>query len=74
VIHMSASERAAAAKAIGELADNLREDRESWENPTLEGYLDALERWLDDYGRSHPLVEPSWEFIGFMLQSAKIYE
>ena len=61
-------------KELGRLADDLRENRENWENQTLEDYLDALERWLDDYARQYKLTEPSWGFIVLMLGAGKVYE
>jgi hypothetical protein len=62
----------------------LRRDRladpESWENPTLARYLDALAAWPEgpDASFAHfdeavPLL-PSWQVFGEMLLAAKIYE
>jgi hypothetical protein len=55
-------------------------NREDWENPTLETYLAALARWLEDsdgyyrnQGRPVP-AEPSWRDVADMLMAAKMYE
>jgi hypothetical protein len=62
------------------LAEDLTTNRESWENPTLERYLEALASWLEDsegyyrnQGRPVP-TEPSWRDVAEMLMAAKMYE
>ena len=51
------------------LAEDLSEEREGWENPTLETYLAALASWFEDsdgYYRNQgrPVsVEPSWRDV-----------
>ena len=68
------------ADLIDQLSDNLKEDPESWENPDLDRFLDALAAWtrdMDGYfmNRGEPLPEaPSWELFAHMLLAAKIYE
>jgi len=59
--------------AIHKLLANLEQNPESWENPTLERYLEAMGAWLEGYGNKHNPA-PSWEFIIQMLEAAKIYE
>lgn len=54
------------------LAD-LSRDRSSWENPSLERYLDAMAAWLDS-ARMRDTEKPSWELICEMLEAAKVYE
>ena len=58
---------------IEKLSNDLRENPESWENPTLERYLEAMGAWLEAWDRKHH-PEPSWELIKEMLEAAKIYE
>ena len=65
---------------IEALVRDLREKPTGWENPTLEGYLSALARWLEDsdgvyqnQGRPIP-ANPSWRNVGEMLIAATIYE
>jgi hypothetical protein len=62
------------------LAEDLTANRERWENPTLDRYLDALAAWLEDsdgyyrnQGRPVP-AEPSWRDVADMLMAASIYE
>jgi hypothetical protein len=62
------------------LAEDLSENRDGWENPTLETYLAALASWVEDsegyyrnQGRAVP-VEPSWRDVAEMLMAATMYE
>ena len=59
--------------AIENLLENLEENRDSWENPTLPRYLEAMGSWLEDDGNKYNPT-PSWDFIIEMLSAAKIYE
>ncbi|MFN0064106.1 MAG: hypothetical protein ACKVPX_16485 [Myxococcaceae bacterium] len=44
-----------------------------WENPSLDGYLEALHAWTDDVGDR--IREPlSWRTFADMLYAAKSYE
>ena len=65
--------------------DALREDLhtsddDSWENPTLERYLEALSAWIRDmpgYFKNQGIAEPrepSWGLVAKILHAAKIYE
>jgi hypothetical protein len=62
------------------LVEDLRTQREEWENDDLESYLEALAAWtadLDGYCRSaeRPLPEqPDWKLLGEMLLAARVYE
>jgi hypothetical protein len=69
-----AATRVDVVKALEALLQNLDQNRESWENPTLERYLEAMGAWVQDWGNKYNVVEPSWEFVVMMLQAAKIYE
>jgi hypothetical protein len=62
------------------LHDLTENDPTSWENPTLERFLDALARWLEDsdwYYKNAGLDvprTPSWKSIAEMLLAATMYE
>jgi hypothetical protein len=62
-----------AVSAIRKLVADLEHDPGSWENPTLDRYLDARAAWLEGYGNKHNPT-PSWDFIIEMLGAARIYE
>ncbi len=72
--------RADLARFIGELAEESRTTSASWENGTLERYLEALDAWTADMGgyfrnRDEPEPsEPSWGLIALMLTAAVGYE
>ena len=58
---------------IRSLLSELQEKPDSWENPSLARYLDAMAAWLEDSGRKSN-QPPSWDLIIDMLKAAKIYE
>ena len=58
---------------IDEIASSLADDPKSWENITLERYLDAMHRWLDDIGDTFDDL-PKWDFVALLLGAAKVYE
>lgn len=65
---------------IESMAQELKENPERWENPTLDRYLEALASWLTDsqgyyqnMGLKEP-VAPSWKDVADMLLAARIYE
>ena len=60
-------------KTLDELLDDLSKNPESWENPTLDRYLEAMRAWISDSGKKYD-QQPSWELISDMLKAAKIYE
>lgn len=59
--------------AIRNLLVDLKENPDSWENPTLERYLDAMAAWVESSGKKHnqPLT---WDLVVEMFEAAKIYE
>jgi hypothetical protein len=70
---------------LADFVDALREDLrtsddDSWENPTLERYLEALAAWIRDmpgYFKNQGIAEPgepSWRLVATILHAAKIYE
>jgi hypothetical protein len=60
-------------QTIRHLLAQLKDNPDSWENPTLDRYLDGMAAWLEDSGRKYdrPL---SWDVVIEMLEAAKIYE
>ena len=58
---------------IEEILVDLKANPDSWENPSIERYLDAMGRSLEGYGNKHN-PQPSWDLIIQMLEAAKIYE
>jgi hypothetical protein len=67
------------ADFVAYLRDDLADDLDSWENPTLERFLDAMEAWLRDARRYNEGIkgksfEPSWKMFADILYAAKIYE
>ena len=68
------------ADFVQALRDDLMTDPQSWENATLERFLEALAAWIRDMdgsfqneGMSMPM-QPSWRLVGDMLLAAKLYE
>ena len=72
--------RAELVEFIRELAIDLRDKPDGWENDSLESYLEALAAWTQDMegylanaGRD-PTAEASWRIFGEMLIAARVYE
>lgn len=68
------------AEFVRELSADLAADPESWENSTLDRFLEAMEAWirtLDGYAANtddeSPRV-PSWRTFARILAAAKVYE
>jgi hypothetical protein len=65
---------------VSALRRNLDEDPDSWENPTLDRYLQAMEAWMGSmenyYGNTGqtPPTTPTWRTIADILYASKIYE
>lgn len=64
---------------IAVLRADLNAHMESWENPTLESFLESMAAWLaaTDYlekSRGDVGECPSWKTIANMLYAAKMYE
>ncbi|WP_204903114.1 DUF7660 family protein [Pseudomonas syringae] len=62
------------------LQKDLKLNREEWENPTLERFLDAMEAWVRamnfyaiNSGDEEALI-PSWQTFAKILFASKIYE
>jgi len=62
---------------IEELLQDLRENSDSWENPDLPKFLEALAAWTNDMSgnsRRRLPTAPEWKTFAEMLVAAKIYE
>jgi len=65
---------------VDTLADDLRDNKNSWENPHLESFLRALAAWvtdMDNYYKNMNIPEPqniNWSVIVDMLMAARVYE
>ena len=68
------------ADFVYKLLNDLREDSDSWENHTLERFLEALAAWVEDmdgYYKSRGELIPdqlNWQTLGEILLAAKMYE
>lgn len=65
---------------IQELLKDFQENKENWENITLERYLETLAAYFNDIngfyanqGRTIP-EQPDWEMIAVALKGASMYE
>ncbi|MFC9431990.1 hypothetical protein [Streptomyces sp. NPDC056987] len=65
---------------LGEAIADLSEGGSSWENTSLEDFLEALAGWLQDMpgvfaNRSEPVPEqPDWKLVARMIMAARTYE
>jgi hypothetical protein len=67
-------------KFLSALRKDLVTNKEDWENPTLDMYLEAMEAWIKamDYcyintNQSIP-EQPTWKVFADILYAARIYE
>lgn len=62
------------------LISDYKNNREEWENKTLEEYLESMKSWLEDmewYYKNTSQYMPddiNWNFFANVLYSGKIYE
>ncbi len=62
------------------LLKDLHENADSWENNSLERFLEALSAWTEDmdgyYLNQHKSVpqQPDWKMLGDMLMASRMYE
>lgn len=61
------------ADFVAALRHDLTTQRDQWENPTLDRFLEAMEAWIRDAGQSQ-LKAPAWRTFADILYAAKIYE
>lgn len=65
---------------IGKLIEDLKNNPETWENLSLENYLESMQSWLDDmegweknFNINMSKIN-TWELIGIILLASKMYE
>lgn len=62
------------------LIEDLKNDPDTWENRSLEGYLEAMQSWIEDmdgyYANNKQSVPDniSWKVFADMFIAAKMYE
>jgi hypothetical protein len=67
-------------KFLAELQADLQQNPQSWENVTLDQYLEAMAAWVEgceDYYRNTGQPAPAnvgWRFFAEVLTAARIYE
>ena len=65
---------------LGQMADDFRDNYDSWENTTIYAFLDGLSAWLASadnlYRNLHRELpeQPSWAFVAEMFLAARVYE
>ena len=74
--HLLADREDAVREALKQPVDPFGRGPRSWENHTIEAFLEAALRWSDDSrGRAMGLPErPSWRALATFLLMGKIYE
>lgn len=60
------------------LIDDFRKNPQEWEQGSIDGYLDAMMAWIDDFSKC-PNNDVNWESIDYsiiarILYMGKIYE
>ncbi len=67
-------------KFVGQLIKDLKNNPETWENPNLDNYLEAMQSWVEDMeGWENNLsIDIStmnvWQLMANILFASKIYE
>jgi hypothetical protein len=61
------------------LGSDLVAHRDQWENPTLEGFLQAMAAWLATFPQAYvnlgkAVPQPDWQFVADVLRAARVYE
>jgi hypothetical protein len=62
------------------MAESVRSRPETWENDTLERFLEAWAAWLADAGgwferQGRPVPDqPTWDLVADMVRAARVYE
>ena len=76
----SINTRSDLAEFINLLAHDFTQNPDSWENVTIDRYLEAMAAWVHDMGgyfnnQNLPVPEsPDWKLVGEILQAASVYE
>ena len=57
------------------LKDDYMSNKESWENQSIDTFLDAIHGWISDYNRDDiDFSNPTWKDIAAIFYVGKIYE
>lgn len=61
------------------LRTSLESDPDSWENPTLPRFLEAMSAWLSTFPQVYinldkPVPDADWNLLADCLRAARIYE
>ena len=57
------------------LRNDFLENRETWENITIDDYLESIERWIENYHNDDiDFEKPDWKTISAMFYMGKLYE
>ncbi len=65
---------------IRQLSEDFQQHSDSWENITVDGFLEALSAWLADADGLYRNLnkefstQPTWAFFAEMLLGARLYE
>lgn len=64
---------------VTHLRTDLATHPESWENGTLDRFLDAMAAWLATFPQPYvnhgiDMPDPDWRFVADLLRAARIYE
>jgi len=68
------------AEFVAALLQDLENNREGWENDTLDRFLEAMESWIrsmDNYYKNtdQPIPDtPTWRTFAEILLAARVYE
>ena len=68
------------ARFVNKLSAEYKEAPGSWENGSLQAFLDALAAWIEDMdgyfqNQNQPVpINPEWKTFGQMLAAARYYE
>ena len=60
---------------INALRSDFIDNREQWENWTIDDFLESIGRWVEDYqGDDIRFLKPDWKTFAAMLYMGKLYE
>jgi hypothetical protein len=60
---------------LAEMRADLKENPDSWENPTLGSFLEAMQAWTSDSRYlDHFPSDVIWHAFAALLSAAKVYE
>lgn len=56
---------------VASLMIDLDTNKNDWENPNLESFLEGMKAWLEDTGTN---LEPDWRTFAIILSAGRSYE